>query len=224
MPIPRHFSHHRTRQHIQHFSLQETNPHRPISTLGQQPPHHCQTKCIQHISTQSQSSLLFTGQTRQGTPTYQDSITTVPIPRLGPQPVASKVYQPQPTKQQQQYQQQKPTRQQQQQKNTTIVVPYMPGTGEKFRKMYKRKGIQVYFKGTNTLRTMLGNSKDKDPKNNQTGIVYHYKCPHINCPSAYIWESGRSLGERVKEHFKAPSPSTYTVPPQDIQWTQSSSA
>ena len=82
----------------------------------------------------------------------------------------------------------------------------MPGTGKKFRKMCKRKGIQVHFKGTNTLRTMLGNPKDKDPKNNQTGIIYHYKCPQINCPSAYIGESGRSLGERVKEHFKAPSP------------------
>ena len=30
--------------------------------------------------------------------------------------------------------------------------------------------------------------------------------PHINCPSAYIGESGRSLGEKVKEHSKAPSP------------------
>ena len=60
-------------------------------------------------------------------------------------------------------------------------------------------------KYTNTLKTLLGNPKDKDPKNNQTGIIYHYKCPQINCPSAYIGESGRSLGERVKEHFKAPS-------------------
>ena len=108
-------------------------------------------------------------------------------------------------------------------RNTTIVVPYMPGTVEKFRKMCKRKGIQVQFKGTNTLRTMLGNPKDKDPQNNQTGIIYHYKCPQINYPSAYIGESGRSLDERVKEHFKAPSPSTFTVPPQDNLWTQNSS-
>ena len=91
-------------------------------------------------------------------------------------------------------------------KNITIVVPYMPNTGEKFRKLCKKKGIQVHFKGTNTLRTALGNPKDKDPQNNQTGIIYHYQCPQINCPSAYIGESGRSLGERVKEHFKAPSP------------------
>ena len=48
--------------------------------------------------------------------TYKVSITTVPIPRLGPQPMASKVHQPQPIKQQQQPQQQQPIRQQQQQK------------------------------------------------------------------------------------------------------------
>ena len=104
-------------------------------------------------------------------------------------------------------------------KNITIVVPYMPNTEEKFRKLCKKKGIQVHFKGTNTLRTALGNPKDKDPRNNQTGIIYHYQCPQINCPSAYIGESGRSLGERVKEHFKAPSPihlhSTTTGHPMD---------
>ena len=33
--IPGHPCHHRTRQHLQHHSLQEAHPHRPISTLGQ---------------------------------------------------------------------------------------------------------------------------------------------------------------------------------------------
>ena len=80
----------------------------------------------------------------------------------------------------------------------TIVVPYIPNTGKKFKKLCKKKGIQVHFKGTNTLRTALGNPKDKDPKINQTGIIYHYQCPHINCSSAYIGKSGRSLGERTK--------------------------
>ena len=91
-------------------------------------------------------------------------------------------------------------------RNITLVVPYMQGTGARFKKLCKNNGIQVHFKGTNTLRALLGNPKDKDPQNSQTGIIYHYKCPHINCPSAYIGESGRSLGERVKEQFKAPSP------------------
>ena len=89
---------------------------------------------------------------------------------------------------------------------TTIVVPYINKTAEKFKRLCKGKGIWVHFKGTNTLRTALGNPKDKDPATNQTGVIYKYQCPHINCPSSYIGESGRSLGERVKEHFKAPSP------------------
>ena len=88
----------------------------------------------------------------------------------------------------------------------TIVVQYIPNTGEQFKRLCKKNNIQVHFKGTNTLRTALGNPMDRDPKINQTGIIYHYQCPHINCPNAYIGESGRSLGERVKEHFKAPSP------------------
>ena len=50
------------------------------------------------------------------------------------------------------------------------------------------------------------NPKNKHPKTQKDGITYHYKCPHINCPEAYLGESGRALGERVKEHLKAPSP------------------
>ena len=105
----------------------------------------------------------------------------------------------------------------------TIVVPYINKTTEKFKRQCKRRGIQVHFKGTNTLRIALGNPKDKDPKTNQTGIIYKCQCPHIHCTSSHIGESGRSLGKRVKEHFKAPSPYITTVPPQDIPWTPTSS-
>ena len=81
----------------------------------------------------------------------------------------------------------------------------MPNKGENFRKLCKKKGIQVHFKGTKTLRTALVNPKDEDPKDNQRGIIYNYQCAQINCPSTYIGESGRSLGERVKDHVKVPS-------------------
>ena len=91
-------------------------------------------------------------------------------------------------------------------RNITLVVPFIPGTSEKFKRLCKAKGIQVHYKGTNMLRTLLGNPKGKDPKTHKSGIIYHYKCPHINCPDAYIRESGRALGDRVKEHFKTPSP------------------
>ena len=89
---------------------------------------------------------------------------------------------------------------------TTIVVPYIPQTADKFKRICKAKNIQVQFRGTNTLRTTLVNPKDKDHKSKQTGVIYQYQWPHVQCSSSYIGESGRSLGERVKEHLKAPSP------------------
>ena len=48
--------------------------------------------------------------------------------------------------------------------------------------------------------------KDKDPKLAKSGIIYRYRCTHINCTEQYIGESGRTLGDRYKEHLKAPSP------------------
>ena len=81
--------------------------------------------------------------------------------------------------------------------------------------VYKAKGIQVHFKGTNTLRTLLVRPKDKDPKLNKSDITYHFKCPQINCTDAYIGESGRAPGDKIKEHLKAPSPYINTVFLQD---------
>ena len=91
-------------------------------------------------------------------------------------------------------------------KNITIVVPHIQGIGEKFKKVCKSKCIQVHFKGTNTLRTLLVNPKDKGNKLQKSGVIYHFKCPKINCPEAYIGESWRAFGDRIKEHLKAPSP------------------
>ena len=75
-----------------------------------------------------------------------------------------------------------------------LVVPYIQGTSEKFKKLCKFKGIQVYFKGTYTLRTQLVTPKDKDPKLQKSGIIYHYKGPHINCTEAYIGETALGAG------------------------------
>ena len=67
--------------------------------------YHCQTKCLQHPSTQGQNSILHTRQNGQGTPAHQDSITTLSVSRLGLQLMATQIYQSQPTHhhQQQQY-------------------------------------------------------------------------------------------------------------------------
>ena len=105
-------------------------------------------------------------------------------------------------------------------RNITLVFPFILGISEKFKRLCKAKVIQVHHKGTNTLRTLLGSPKDKDPKTHKSGIIYYYKCPHINCPEAYIGKSGSALRDRVKEHFKTPSPihlhNTITGHPLDL--------
>ena len=47
---------------------------------------------------------------------------------------------------------------------------------------------------------------DKDNKLQKGGVIYQFKCPHINCPEEYIGESGRAFEDRIKESLKAPSP------------------
>ena len=97
----------------------------------------------------------------------------MPVPKLGPQPMAPQVYKQQPTNSNNTT---KNNNNQQDnnhnKRNITIVVPFIPGTSEKLKKLCRNKGIQVQYKGTNTLRTLLSNPKDKDPKINQTGIIY----------------------------------------------------
>ena len=48
-------------------------------------------------------------------------------------------------------------------KNISIVVPYIQGLGERCKRTCN-KGIQVNFKGTNTMKTLLMAPKDRDNK------------------------------------------------------------
>ena len=62
--------------------------------------------------------------------------------------------------------------------------------------------LQGHQHTKDSTRKPQGQGPPKQPNRNHIPLPM----PQINCPSAYIGESGRSLGERVKEHFKAPSP------------------
>ena len=69
--------------------------------------------------------------------------------------------------------------------------------------------IQRYtgtFQEHQHLKTLLVKTKDKDNKLQKSRVIYHFKCPNINCPEAYIGESSRAFGDRIKEHLKVPSP------------------
>ena len=91
-------------------------------------------------------------------------------------------------------------------KNISMVVPYIHGLGQKFKRTCNKQGIQVHFKGTNTIKQLLMTPKDRDSKLQKSGVIYKYKCPQINYTEGYVGESGRTFGDIYKEHLKAPSP------------------
>ena len=64
----------------------------------------------------------------------------------------------------------------------------------------------MHFKGGQTLKNILVSPKAKDTIANKNSVIYSYTCGKIDCNEEYIGESGRTFGERVKEHLKAPFP------------------
>ena len=87
-----------------------------------------------------------------------------------------------------------------------IVAPYIEGMGESLKKICKRHGVEMHFKGGRSLKNILVSPKDQDKITNKNCVIYSYSCGSIDCGEEYIGESGRSFGERYKEHLKAPSP------------------
>ena len=69
-----------------------------------------------------------------------------------------------------------------------------------------KHGVQVYYKGGNTIKSLLMAPKDKDHITKKSGIIYRFKCNRVDCDDGYIGESSRTFGERFREHLKAPSP------------------
>ena len=87
-----------------------------------------------------------------------------------------------------------------------IVIPYTQGIYESLKNICKKHGVDVHFKGGQTLNNILVSPKDKDKMTNKNSVIYSYTCGMIDCDEKYIGESGQTFGERYKEHLKAPSP------------------
>ena len=60
--------------------------------------------------------------------------------------------------------------------------------------------LQVIFKSTNTLKSIIMHPKDKIPLYLNQNIVYKWSCPEEHYSQSYIGESSRYLENRVKEH------------------------
>ena len=92
----------------------------------------------------------------------------------------------------------KDTNQAQQKSKGTVSIPYVPRTSEACARVMKKYGVNTVLKPTNTLRQALVKPKDKRPLEDSIGVIYNIPCHQ--CPKAYIGETGRKLGVRIKEH------------------------
>ena len=86
-----------------------------------------------------------------------------------------------------------------------IVVPYVKGMSESCKNICRKHGIEMYFKGGNTIKNLLVHPKDKPTILQKSGVIYRYKCGRVDCDEEYIGESGRTFAERFREYMKAPS-------------------
>ena len=78
---------------------------------------------------------------------------------------------------------------------------------ENFEDICGKVGVQVHFKGANTVNKLLVAPKDKGSICNIGGVIYRYRCDQPECIMEFIGDTGRNFGKRYKEHLRAPSPS-----------------
>ena len=61
------------------------------------------------------------------------------------------------------------------------VVPYSQGLCEIYKNICSKYGVQVNFKGGNTLKNLLMFPKDREAKTKQSNIIYWFKCGRTEC-------------------------------------------
>ena len=87
-----------------------------------------------------------------------------------------------------------------------IVSPYTQGICESLKNICKKHGVDVHFKGGQTLKNILVSPKDKDIMTNKNSVIYSYTWGMIDCNEEYIRESGRIFGERYIWNTWRPHP------------------
>ena len=91
-----------------------------------------------------------------------------------------------------------------------MVLPYVKGLSESMKNVGKKHGIQTYFRGGNTIKSLLMTPKDKDHITKKSGIIYRFKCNRVDCDDEYIGESSRTL-ERGTKNTSRPPPQYMTI-------------
>ena len=92
----------------------------------------------------------------------------------------------------------------QEERRNGIVIPYVAGVSEKFRRIFSKHNIPVHFKPKNTVRQKLVHPKDKTPRQKLSNVVYAVQCSE-ECNDLYIGETKQPLHRRMAQHRRASS-------------------
>ena len=57
-------------------------------------------------------------------------------------------------------------------KKPYIVIPYVQGMSESCKKICRKQGVEMYFKGGNTIENLLVHPKDRDTILLKSGVIY----------------------------------------------------
>ena len=106
------------------------------------------------------------------------------------------------------------------QRNIFMVVPYIQGLGETFKKTCKKQGIHVHFKGTNTIKSLLMAPKDKDIKFQKSGSFTSTSAHMLTVQRNILVNLAGHLGTDSRNISKHNHPFINTPVPQDTQLAQ----
>jgi hypothetical protein len=81
-----------------------------------------------------------------------------------------------------------------------VTIPYIRGTSERLRRVFKSHRIGTSFRPVNKISQLIIHPKDKIPMEEKCGVVYEVSCK--NCDKSYIGETSRKLCARITEHKK----------------------
>ena len=82
-----------------------------------------------------------------------------------------------------------------------ITLPYIQHLSEAIKRMLQTLNIGTTFRPHCTLRQMLVRPKDANAKESLSNVVYRIPCK--NCGCAYVGQTKRLFGVRLKEHPRA---------------------
>ena len=74
-----------------------------------------------------------------------------------------------------------------------MVVPCVKGMSKNCKNIYRKRGIEMHFKGGSTIKDLLVYPKDRDTILHKSGVIYRYKCGSVDCEEEYIEELVRTF-------------------------------